>query len=305
MLRVPLPRIVAGLAFLSASLQSLAGPAVERVQERVLQMTEFFDTTLPGVLEEKNMTLHFKPKFSDLRDEEYMRYPIELRYGLSDHWELIGGLVPFGPNPFNSGRDHRWGPGEIKLGARHDLGPILGFFQESTIGLEMRIPWGKPPVELNDHYTHVKPSITMARTLLRWPSTTFYSNLAYDRSVKLTRRGAPPPEVIRRHVIEVAPGLLYRPSELGYFAEYRFRHYGQDNGWHLEHELQFGTIWDIPLARTEKWRLPGKWQVELAYRVSHEEGRDYDQGIAARVNWRTTLREVLANTNRALSRRPD
>jgi hypothetical protein len=111
--------------------------------------------------------------------------------------------------------------------------------------------------------------------------------------------------VVRRHVLEVAPGLLYRPSELGYFAEYRFRHYEQERDSHLEHEIQFGTIWDIPLARTEKWKLPGKWQVELGYRITHEEGRDYDHGIAARVNWRTTLREVLANTNRAFSRLPN
>src|SRR4051812_29932502 len=69
--------------------------AGDRVKERVLRMTEFFDTMLPGVLEEHNMTLHVHPKFSDLRDSEYMRFPFELRYGLTDHWELQGGLVPF------------------------------------------------------------------------------------------------------------------------------------------------------------------------------------------------------------------
>jgi len=33
-------------------------------------MTDFFDTMLPGVLQEHNMTLHVTPKFSDLRDNE-------------------------------------------------------------------------------------------------------------------------------------------------------------------------------------------------------------------------------------------
>ena len=265
----------------------------DRVRERVLRMTEFFDTMLPGVLEQHNMTLHLRPKFSDLRDEEYMRFPVELRYGLTDKWELQGGLVPFVPNPINTGRDHRWGPGEAKLGARYDLGALLNFFDDTTVGLETRVPLGRPPIELNDHYTHVKPFISAARTLLTWPSTTFYANVSYDRSVDLTHRAAPPAEVIRRNIIEVAPGLLFKPGEFGYFGEYRWRHLDEPDGYRLGHEVQAGWIWDIPLERSQGWHLPGKWQLELAYRVSHEESRETDHGISARVNWRTSLREVL------------
>src|SRR5687767_2616769 len=144
----------------------------DRVREQVLRMTEFFDTMLPGVLEEHNMTLHVRPKFSDLRNHEYWRFPMELRYGVTDHLELQGGLVPFTPNPFNGGRDHRWGPGEIKLGARYDIADSLAFFDDTTLGFEMRVPVGRPPVELNDHFTHLKPFVSAARTLRAWPSTT-------------------------------------------------------------------------------------------------------------------------------------
>src|SRR3954466_4923154 len=49
--------------------------AADRVREQVLRMTEFFDTMLPGVLGEHNMTIHVTPKFSDLRDNEFMRLP--------------------------------------------------------------------------------------------------------------------------------------------------------------------------------------------------------------------------------------
>lgn len=265
----------------------------DRVRERVLRMTDFLDTMLPGVLEKHNITLHFRPKFGDLRDEEYMRFPLELRYGATDRLELRGGIVPFTPSPFNSGRDHRWGPGEARLGARYDIGPLFKFFDETTVGFETRVPLGKPPVDLNDHYTHVKPFISAAHSLKRWPSTTFYTNLSYDRSVKLTQRAPPPPEVLRRHVVEVSPGLLFKPAEFGYFAEYRFRHIDEAGDHRLAHQIQFGTIWEIPLERSAQWRLPGKWQLELAYHVEHEEGRGTDHGVSARVNWRTTLREVL------------
>jgi hypothetical protein len=244
------------------------------------------------VLDEKNATVSFSPKFSDLRDEEYVRFPFDLRYGVYPKWELIGGLVPFVPNPINSGREHRWGMGEAKLGVRHDLGPCLGF-DESTAGFELRVPLGKPPIELNDHYTHAKPYVALSRTLRRFPKTTFYTNLAYDRSVELTHRGEPPAAVTRRNVIEVAPGLLYRPSEIGYFTEYRWHHITTETENHLRHEGYVGTIWDVPLARTRGWRLPGKWQLELAAKAIQEEGFGRDYGLTARVTWRTTLREVL------------
>ena len=264
-----------------------------RVREQVLRMTEFLDTMLPGTLGEHNLALHFTPKFSDFRDREFVRYPLELRYGATDALELIGGITPFGPNPITSGRDHRWGPGELKLGARYDLGHPLFFYDKATIGIDNRFPVGKPPVALNDHYTHVRPWLATARTLRSHPDTTFYTNFSYDRSVKLTTREQPPPEVTRRHIAEVAPGLLYKPSELGYFVEYRFRHFQEPDNWHLGHEVQIGSVWDVPLRRTASWNLPGKWQVEIAYRVTTEEGHRTGQGISARVNWRTTLREVL------------
>ncbi len=303
---MPCPRIRLPLRFLAAL--SAAAPAVaadnggtlanaaDRVRHQMLRMTDFFDTMLPGVLEERNITLHFRPKFGDLRDEEYMRFPLEVRYGLTNRTELQAGLVPFVPSPFNSGRDHRWGPGEVKLGARHDLRHAFTFFRETTIGFEARVPLGKPPTELNDHYTHVKPFVSLARELTRWRSTTLYANVSYDRSVKLTQREPAPADVVRRHVFAVAPGILYKPGELGYFTEYRFRHISEPGESRLAHEVLVGSIWDVPIDRTERWGLPGKWQLELAVRAEHEEGRGTDPGVSARVNWRTTLREVLNHT---------
>src|SRR3954466_4418431 len=105
------PKSLVLMAALWAVPMIFGASAGEQVRERVYRMTEFFDTMLPGTLQAHNVTLHFTPKFSDFRDEQYVRYPLELRYGLNEHWELSSGIVPFGPNPFRTGRDHRWGPG--------------------------------------------------------------------------------------------------------------------------------------------------------------------------------------------------
>ncbi len=311
MLRSRLHAVVASFAFgllgiaqAAAAIPAGASTAPWDMKEQVLSMTDFFDTNLPGVLDAKNITLHFTPKFSDVRDNEYIRYPLEVRYGLNNRWELTGGITPFGPNPLNSGVDHRWGPGEFKVGARYDVGRLLNVFDDMTVGFETRTPLGRPPIELNDHYTHVKPFIATARRLTSRPHVTFYANLSYDRSVELTHRDAPPPEVMRRNVVEVTPGLLYKPAELGYFTQYRFRHIAEEQEWHLAHEVRAGTIWDVPIARSEALNLPGKWQLELALKVRHEEGRGTHPGITARVNWRTSLREVLTHKSSNSAKSP-
>lgn len=284
-----LPLLVAGGL---ATVPIGASPA-DSVREGVLRMTEFFDATLPGVLGLRSAALEVRPKFSDLRDHEFVRLPVEVRYGLGNRWELRAGLTPFFAHPWNTGKEHRWGPGEARLGVRRDIGPTLGFFDATTLGAEVRTPLGDPPVDLNDHYTHLHPSLSAARRLSLLPDTTFYVNLAYDRSVDLTHRTAPQPEVVRRNTVEFAPGLLFKPGQLGWFGEYRLQRLQEEPGWRVAHQFQVGSVWEVPLERSRRWHLPGKWQLEVGYKFRREEGRADDQGLAARVTWRTSLREVL------------
>ncbi len=280
----------------SPSMATSSQQLMTGMREDVLRMSEFFNTMLPDTLSQYNVVLDFSPKFSDFRDNEFIRYPIELRYGLTARTELFGGVMPFSPNPINSGRDHRWGPGEGKLGIRHNFGRIPYLYYDAiTVGFAARTPLGSPPVEVNDHYTHLTPSISASRQL-PWPHTTLYTQFSYDREVD--GPAVPPIGVIQRDTIEVAPGVLYKPGEFGGFFDYTFRHFSEDIGPHLGHEFKLGGIWDMPLARTAKWGLPGKWQVELAYRYSTEEGVGHDQGLTARVHWRTTLREMLGQSSK-------
>jgi hypothetical protein len=272
--------------------ETLPSAIANRVKDDVRGVTEFFETTLPGTLRKYNMTLDFSPKFGDIRHREFIRYRMELRYGLSDNWELFGGLTPFSPNPINSGHDHRWGLGEARIGMRYDTERGFGFYDRATLGVELRAPLGDPPVDLIDGYTHLRPFLTASREL-HWPFTTLFTTFSYDRAMRTPSRDDPPARVIRQHIGQIAPGILYKPGEYGVFAEYDFRHLDEDEGYRLSHGGRIGPIWDIPLSKTRRWKLPGKWQIELAYKVVKEEGRKIDHGVAARVRVRTTLREVL------------
>jgi hypothetical protein len=263
-----------------------------RMREEILRMTDFFDNDLPGTLRRYNLTLDFSPKFSDLRNREFMRYPFGLRYGATDRWELFGGLTPFTPNPFNSGHEHRWGFGEGSFGARYDIPHYTVFFDEITFGVENRVPLGDPPLDINEGYTHIRPFMSAARKLMIVRHTTFYTNISYDHEVSTPTRENPV-GVTRRHVAVFAPSFLYKPNEFGTFVQYSFRHFDEPGNNHLGHEYQLGVIWDVPLVRTQKWKLPGKWQIELGFKTTVEEGYPTDRGLSLRVRWRTNLRQVL------------
>jgi hypothetical protein len=270
----------------------------DQVRQDLERVDEFFDTRLPGTLARFNVELKFTPKFGDFRDNEFVRYPFELRYGLSDRTELYGGMSPYHPNPFNNGRQHKWGLGESQIGVRYNFGTLLGFYDESTFGLEVRSPLGKPPIEIIDAYSHLRPSVTAARKLKLIPDTSFYTNYSYDREVATPNRDTL--ATSKMHIAEIGPGLFYKPNEFGAFAEYRFQWITTDAGTHHAHNRKVGVLWDVPLARTQKWKLPGKWRVELAYKFNHETGFDDDRGFVARVSWRTSLREVLDATDKAV-----
>jgi hypothetical protein len=274
----------------------------QRFGDAVMGMTEFFETVLPGTLRKYNTVLDFTPKFGDFRNREFIRYPLQLRYGYSENLELIGGLTPFSPSPFNSGRDHRWGLGELRLGARRNAPQGLWIFHQATFGLETRLPLGNPPVELIDGYFHVRPYVTASRDL-HLPHTKVFATLSYDHSFDAPGRDRPTdPDAAREHIAEFAPGILYKPGKYGYFFEYDFQHINEDSGYRLLHGQKIGVIWEVPTTRSRRWRLPGKWQIELAARIIEEEGQNIRYGLVTHVRVRTTLREVLDSpTLRGLS----
>ncbi len=268
---------------------------VSHVQDDVGDVTDFFDTILPSTLMRKNLSLDFQPKFSDFRAEEFIRLPLEVRYDISDNDQLQVGMTPFIPNPFNTGYNHRTGPGEADIGWRHDMENGLGFLDQAIFGIQGRVPLGKPPLDLNEGYTHLQPYITGTRRL-HWPHTKLFGALSYDREFHTPGRDQPTdPRVVRQNIAECDPGILYKPDVYGYFFEYEFRHYGEENGYHLSHGEKVGVIWDVPIERSKAWKMPGRWQIELAARVIEEEGHPISYGLVTQVRVRTTLHEVLSS----------
>ncbi|MDX2185898.1 MAG: hypothetical protein SFV32_03110 [Opitutaceae bacterium] len=261
----------------------------ERWEGRSPRVREIFDVNIPGALEKYRLTVNFEPKIGDLVKRRYVRFPIELRYGLNNRTEVYGGLTPFSPNPFHKDRSS-WGLGFFTQGLRYNVLPIgrkLGF-DEITVGAEARIPVGNPPVRLIDQYTHIKPYVTTARYLDSLRHTTLFLSASYDFAQKW--ENTIPPGIVERDTLEVGPSLLYKPSEWGAFGQVAFRHFTEPDRTLLGSISRLGGIWDIPEERSTKWGLKGNWRVEMALEVETEDGKSADFGVATRVRWNFDLK---------------
>ena len=97
----------------------------------------------PAAAQQVVGTLPTESKISDLYDGQ--------RFGTFFGW-LTTGLDPVGVRAKSA----------PVVGIRYDVLGIGVLFDDVTVGVDYRTPLGKPPVDLNDHYTHVKPEIGRA-----------------------------------------------------------------------------------------------------------------------------------------------
>jgi hypothetical protein len=266
---------------------------LDRIDDNTLGVRQVFDTVVPGGIGDKNLVLDVEPKLGDFVRKQYVRVPFELRYGLPFAWEVYGGLTPVFPNPLKAGEDHRWSPGLGKLGLRRDFNSEAFFFEKVVVGFETLSPLGEPPVALIDHYVHLRPYVTGLRSLeSSLPHTTLLLSLLYDQAVSCPQRSGVPAGVIKTEMTEIAPGLLYQPSQFGYFLQYGFRYYNdtKPSGQRTGNIGKIGMIWDMPRERSVNWGLPGKWQFEFGVSSESISQEANNTALFLRARWKIDLK---------------
>ncbi len=260
----------------------------------IYAVNEFFDTRLPGTLDKFDLTLEYRPRFSDFIRREFIRFPLLLRYGVTEDFEVGVLTTPYLPHPLKSGDERGWGPGEIGILARTNITPVFALWDWATVEVTFRQPLGRPPVDLIDGYTRLRPSLAVSRAVIDPETTILFANVSYDYAVGHWGRAEPDPELVtRQNIAEAGPGVLFKPTELGYFAEYRLRHIDEPEEDRWAHVYRVGIVWEVPRFRSARVRLPGYWQVEAGYRLTDEQRRSVDHALTLRLRWRGDLKAVF------------
>lgn len=281
--------------------RQLAGTVMSAVDP----MVELLDTELPQTLAKYRLELSFKPKARDFLDEDYVRFPVELRYGINSRTDAWIGLEPFTPNPFQSG--DQWGFTYLRLGTKYQLPRTLRDVK-IAVGARMDYPISspeypggpmidgprKPLVQPNDGFMRIEPYIVFERRLNWMRNLHGFINLGYQyaefvRGGDEFRQYLESEQVFLEDNARITAGLIQYRGVYNPFlrAEYRWETAGRykNDAWYIEP----GMLFDLTRNMTRP--LPGKWSVEAGLRYEVWEGQD-DIEFNVRVKWRVKLAEL-------------
>ncbi|MEY3608123.1 MAG: hypothetical protein RLZZ447_911 [Verrucomicrobiota bacterium] len=264
----------------------------EELEDRVDDISELLDTQLPGALGRSVVSVRFMPRLGDLRNREFLRLPLELRYGLNERTDLWLGLSSFVPNPSRRGPDHRSGPGVARVELRRELRLPARWNLRADGGVEVRAPLGRPPELLSDGFAQLETVFSAVRPLPGTRDGVGFLNLRHNWGLPYPSRPAEVLRARRSADTEVVPGILYQPGAVGAFLEHHFRRIREEGKYFSAPETRLGVRWEIPVTRSRALFLPGYWQAELAYRHFHLRRLDseFASGVVARVGWNLGLK---------------
>jgi len=261
----------------------------QKIKAGALQVRDLLGVMLPGEAERDRWVFDFEPKVADMARREFVRYPFLVHYNVTKRLEFYGGATPVSPNPINSGYDARWSMGQGTLGVRYDIKDRILIFDRTVIGFEVNQPLGRPPKDLIDQYTHLRPFATFTCPFKPLPDTTFFVSTYYDKSLWSHEWYDEPPDHVRTDTFEVAPGFIYKPGQYGMVIQYGIQFLNRTAGDEVDHYGKLGFLWDVPEARSRKWGLGGKWQAELGVKIRDDQSRDPKFGVYGRVKWKTDI----------------
>lgn len=143
------------------------------------RISGLFDIELPRLDPPGTFRLTFNPRFGDLIKRDYMRVMGGVRWAVDDHLGFSVEAESYATHGLGGGTS-TYGIGELHFGTKYLLPAWPGERYETSLGLNIDVPTGSPPLDLTDGNNHFIPSLTVQRRCERWPRLTLFTGLSAD-----------------------------------------------------------------------------------------------------------------------------
>jgi hypothetical protein len=226
-------------------------------RDTISRIRDLFEIDLPMTERMGQVKLNFQPHFRDFIDKSYLRIPLELRWGVNNHFELnsdIDTYITHGLRDDGAG----YGISDLHFGAKYAWLKWLKPTWDTSVGINVSIPVSRPPIELTDGHDHFTPYIVFGRQLdgVQGLSGIFHA------SVDMISASPTPGNFGRNephtNSLSLTPGLLYDRGPWHYTLEIdgtTTRIIG--SGSHDLLTIRPGVVWDLPKAL--KFHARGRW----------------------------------------------
>lgn len=244
------------------------GNGDQKVPDDELRIRGVFDTALPGVEKKNRLKLIIHPHFGDLHRKDYLRAPLGLRYGLTQHWEVTGEVETYfahglGEIPFL----RKEGISNYHFNTKYNLGKNLWRGWDTGVGFDYITPAGTPPEDISDGLEHHAYFVTFSRYLESNRDIRFFWGLNFDDISGIDRTVTLDDNALGDDNVSLNAGIVWQRPKLTYTFETTLattRILGD-----LERDVitfRPGVVWPLPQRYT--FKKTGQWFLGMAPRVS-------------------------------------
>ncbi len=281
----PRPRLSVIIVMCACALPGRsAEPA--KVTDDDLRIRGIFESALPRTEQRKSLRLILHPHLGDLRERDYLRTALGLRYGLTRNWEATveaDWYFSHGVKAVPFLREQ--GFSSWHAGSKYRLGEVWASGWECSVGADVVQPIGTPPTTVTDGLRHLSPYVTFSRQLKRWPDWRVFFGTSYDFVENTGIVGKLKKNQLTDDAVGVSGGLLWARGAATYTLEasYATMHSSSDNTRDIL-TIRPGLVWAIPPVF--KFGSSGKWLLGFALRLSDgADGVDLGASVKLRVNF--------------------
>jgi len=258
------------LLALPARAQDAAAAMPASEDKEMHKISGIFDTDLPKTERKGRIKFIIHPHLGDFTRRSYVRIPFGVRWGVNDHLEFSAQLEPYIQHGLRSGSPGT-GLGSVMFGAKYAFVHWLKPVYDVSIGLNVRVPVDKPPIDMTDGYNHYTPYLVVARKSPRTAGLTYFVSGTADLMDKSSVAGFFRKNDTHSSSLILGGGFVLDRYPFHYTLEAGYQTtslIGKDN-------KQFvfakpGFAWDLPRKLTFNSR--GRWLFGFSLRFT--EGPD-------------------------------
>ncbi|KKK51862.1 hypothetical protein LCGC14_3110710, partial [marine sediment metagenome] len=231
---------------------------------------EFLSIEVPDIERRRHIGISMNPQLMDIINNDYIRLPIQFKYGLAKNIELSVRPVTYIHNPRR--KTVGLGIADLDMGIKYRFLHILRRHVSMAFAFHTIYPVGSNP-ELMDGYVHYKPRLIVSKTLEDFHKLQVVSSIGWNLI-----DGASEPllveDEVKKDITQLSFGLRLPRDPFAWSLEFVYTTDKPDNGEYEALTVTPGWHWNIPREQAE-W-FPGDLGLSLGVGFGFMDAKDVE-----------------------------
>ncbi|MFI5337644.1 MAG: hypothetical protein ACHQ5A_12725, partial [Opitutales bacterium] len=247
-------------------------PAAPTIYTRIWGL---FDVDLPQMLPPGTFQLHFNPHFGDFLHRSYLGINTGVEWAYTDNLQFHADADVFGTHGFRHGRA-TYGIGELHFGGKYLLRGLFPPEYETSVGLNMDLPTGRPPPDFTDAHNHFTPYLITQRHYAHHPRLTTFLGTNLDFVTSAGVAGGFGRNEPHHNSIALDAGAVYDVGQLKWTLQTSYQTTAFVGSTHPDNffTVRPSVLWYVPRRYTFNWKT--QWIVGFGARATWgPDGREF------------------------------